>query len=233
MKLFVNGCSFTHGHKGWDNDKNPPDWVWPSIMSSNFEETVNLAWQGGSNARIVRTTLDFFDNVKDPKNWLAVIQWSAYIRLEFHDEESGTYFGFCGANDQPVLTGPDTNKFINIPIRFRKKILYHLESIHTQSNHQLIEQLVYHQYILSEFFTKKNIKFLFTGMNSSSQIPRDFEHPLLKLIPHNNVLLPMSHLVNNRTPNLLESDTDSHPNKLGHTVIANYITNELKQRNYL
>lgn len=233
MKLFANGCSFTHGHKDWDDNKSPPNWVWPSVMSSNFDETVNLAWQGGSNGRIVRTTLDFFDKVDDPTNWIAVIQWSAFIRLEFHDEESNTYFGFCGGNDQPVLTGSDTTKFITIPTRFRKKILYHLESLHTQSNQQLMEQFVHQQFILSEYFTKRNIRFLFTGMNSSSQLPTDFAHPLLKLIPSTNVLLPISHFVNNRTPNLLESNTDSHPNKAGHAVIANYITNELKARNYL
>jgi hypothetical protein len=233
MKLYANGCSFTHGHKDWGNNKSPPNWVWPSVMSSNFEETVNLAWQGGSNGRIVRTTLDFFDKVDDPTDWIAVIQWSAFIRLEFHDEESNTYFGFCGGNDHPVLTGSDTTKFITIPTRFRKKIIYHLESLHTQSKQQLLEQFVHHQFILSEYFSKRGIKFLFTGMNSSSQLPNDFTHPLLKLIPNNNVLLPISHFVNNRTPNLLESDTDSHPNKAGHAVIANYITNELKARNYL
>lgn len=233
MKLFANGCSFTHGHTGWDNDKNPPDWVWPSVMSSNFEKTVNLAWQGGSNARIVRTTLDFFDKIDDPSNWLAIIQWSAYIRLEFHDEESDTYFGFCGANDQPVLTGSDTVKFVTIPPRFQKKIRFHLDTLHTQSRRHLIEQFVYQQFVLSEFFTRKNIKFLFIGMNSSSQLPVNFTHPLLKLIPSNNVLLPMTRFVNQNTPNLIESESDTHPNKMGHAVIANYITNELKARNYL
>ena len=61
MKLFVNGCSFTHGHKDWDKSMLATDWAWPSLMSDRFDETVNLAWQGGSNHRIVRTTLEFFD----------------------------------------------------------------------------------------------------------------------------------------------------------------------------
>ena len=70
-------------------------------------------------------------------------------------------------------------------------------------------------------------------MNSSSQLPVNFTHPLLKLIPSNNVLLPMTRFVNQNTPNLIESESDTHPNKMGHAVIANYITNELKARNYL
>jgi len=233
MKLFVNGCSFTHGHKSWDNDKNSPDWVWPSIMSSNFEETVNLAWQGGSNARIVRTTLDFFDKVKDGSDWIVVIQWSAITREDLHDEETDTYFGVLHESPVPVLTGEDCIKFIHIPDSFYRAVEIYQKTAHMRSTKQMLEKLIYQQFIISSFFKRKNIKFLFTGMNQRSTIPNDFEHPLKQYLPPENNLLPISNFVNIATPNLIESETDFHPNKKGHQVIANYITNELKQRNYL
>lgn len=233
MKLFVNGCSFSHGHKDFDNNMSPPEWVWPSLMSSNFDETVNLAWQGSSNGRILRSTLDFFDKVKDGSDWIAIIQWSAVTREDLYDEDTDTYFSALLESPVPVLIGEDRVKFIHIPDSFYRAVEIYQKSSLLRSTKQMLENLIRQQFIVSSFFKRKNIKFLFTGMNQRSTIPNDFDHPLKQFLLLENNLLSLSHLVNMDTPNLIESKTDSHPNKMGHQVIANYITNELKQRNYL
>ena len=234
MKLFVNGCSFTHGHKDFTDDMQSPDWVWPNLLSNYFERTENLSWLGGSNDRIVRTTLDFFDKVKDGENWLAIIQWtSAFTRAELHDQESDTYFGCLPGENNPVLTGKDTTKFITIPNRIFRCVSTYQKTAHIRSNKQMMESFIQQQFVLSEFFKRKRVNFLYIGMNSKSIVPNNTKYPLLQYLPTDKTLLPISHFVNQRTPNLVESDTDFHPNKPGHTVIANYITNELKQRNYL
>ena len=69
-------------------------------------------------------------------------------------------------------------------------------------------------------------------MSHSSFVSNDFDHPLMKVFSKENNVLTFSALINHNM-SLRESETDWHPNKAGHTVLANYITNELKARNYL
>jgi hypothetical protein len=233
MKLFVNGCSFSHGHTDFEDVTTPLSWVWPSLISDNFESTHNLAWMGGSNARILRTTLEFFDKIKDGSDWVAIIQWSSITRDELHDEETDTYFGALLDSPQPVLAGEDRFKFVHIPDSLVKAVNVYQRTAHLRSTKHMLEKLIYQQFIISNFFKRKNIKFLFTGMNQRSTIPNDFNHPLKQFLSPENNLLPISNFVNPGTPKLIESETDLHPNKEGHRVIAQYITNELKVRNYL
>lgn len=235
MKLFVNGCSFTHGHKDWGNSMLPTDWVWPSLLSSNFEETVNLAWQGGSNHRIVRTTLDFFDNIKDGSDWLAVIQWTnPYSRSELYDARTKTYFGYCEGSTEPVLDLSANTKFINIPKNFYRSLEIFKQSLMTRSFVELEQTFIFHHFVLAEFFKKKNIRFVFVSLSSHSYIHPENSHPLVKLLPRSNILdTTLTSFINPGVKHLIESDTDYHPNKLGHEVIAKYITKELEARTYL
>ena len=57
MKLFVNGCSFTHGHKDWGKSMLATDWVWPSLMSDRFDETVNLAWPSKTDQLLLQVEI--------------------------------------------------------------------------------------------------------------------------------------------------------------------------------
>ena len=60
MKLVANGCSFTYGHKDSENSM-APDWVWPSLFNDTkqFTSTINLAVEGASNDRVVRTSIEY------------------------------------------------------------------------------------------------------------------------------------------------------------------------------
>ena len=234
MNLYVNGCSFTHGHKDWDDNKSPPKWVWPSLLENYFDEVINNAWQGGSNYRIVRKTLEFFDKRKDCSEWIAIIQWTdPFGRMELYDEETDTYFGYMPGCQTPILYGPDHNKFITIPDKIFRMVSIYEKSTIVRSRKILESAFVQQQFLLSEYFKRKNIKFLYTAMNSSSKVHPETSHPLTQFLPYENMTTTFSSFVNPNTPNLIESSKDFHPNKDGHAVIANYITNELKARNYL
>jgi hypothetical protein len=232
MKLFVNGCSFSHGHNLTDDLS--PKWVWPYLMS-DFDEVANYAWLGGSNDRILRTTLDFFNTIDNVSEWIAVIQWTdPYNRTELYDEGSDTYIGYCLGAPSAVLGIPDHKKFISNPTRFAEQVRkYGQYSILSTTKKQKETNLIHQQLLLSNYFISKGINFLYTSMSSTGTVDINHPYPLAKLLPRENIIDPISRHVSLMQPDLIESQTDLHPNKEGHKVIARYITNELKQRNYL
>ena len=235
MKLFVNGCSFTHGHKDWGNSMLPTDWVWPSLMSEKFTETVNLAWQGGSNTRVVRTTLEFFDKINDPVDWLVIIQWTnTYSRTEMYDEKTDTYFGFCDGSDEPVLDLTANTKFVTIPDNFYRAIQLYKQATIIRSNSELESIFIQQNFVLSEYFKRRGIKFAFVSLSSNSFVHPESGHPLVKYLARESYMdTTLTSFINPGVRHLIESDTDFHPNKEGHKVIANYIIKELEARNYL
>lgn len=235
MKLFVNGCSFTHGHKDWDKSMLATDWVWPSLLADKFEDTVNLAWQGGSNHRIVRTTLEFFDKIKDPGNWLAIIQWTQpYSRTEMYDAKTKTYFGYCDGSDEPVFDLSANTKFVTIPKDFYRTIQLYKQTTIIRSHVELQSSFIHQNFLLSEYFKRRGIKFVFASLSSYSFIHPENEHPLVKHLARENYLeTTLTSFINPSAKHLIESETDFHPNKAGHKVIANYITKELEARKYL
>lgn len=236
MKLFTNGCSFTHGHKEYKNNrKDAPDWVWPSIVAENFDDHVNLAWMGGSNDRILRTTLEFFNSIKDKKDWVAVIQWSdCFNRAELYDPETDTYFGYIGGSGYtPVLDQTTNTKFVELPKPLYRIAEIYEKSIITRPDRILEDKLAQQQFLLAHFFKEHNINFLYTGMAANSLVSPDSISHIAKHLPYHNILPPLSIFANSDSLKFIESETDFHPNKAGHRVIANYITNELRARNYI
>lgn len=233
MKLFVNGCSFSHGHN-LTQDNLFPNWTWPYLITG-FDEVVNYAWIGSSNHRMLRTTLDFFDNVENTAEWVVVIQWTdPYSRTELYDEESDTYIGYCLGAPGEVLGLPEYKKFISNPVRFTEQVnRYEKYGVLTTTKKQQEINLIHQQLLMSTYLNSKNINFLYTSMSGSGKIDPDYAYPLVKLLPNHNIIDPISRYVNLMQPHLIESQTDLHPNKAGHKEIARYITNELKQRTYL
>lgn len=233
MKLFTNGCSFTHGHNLYKD--LAPTWTWPFKMSVEFDEVVNYAWFGGSNTRIVRTTLDYFNKVDVGNEWIAVIQWTdPHSRTELYDEETDTFIGFCLGAPSAILGLPDHKKFVDFPPQFDIMIdRYKNYGLLFNTTKQNEINLIHQQLLLADFLRSKNIKFLYTSMSYSGFIPHDHNYPLAKLLPRSNIIDPISKHVSLLQPDLIESLTDLHPNKDGHQVIANYITQELQARQYI
>jgi hypothetical protein len=114
MKLYASGCSFTwggeliktlHDENGQILDEYNSSQLnlhrlaitWPKHLSDllGCTEFYNCGMGCGSNARIVRKTLDFFvpkvlanENLSD---YVAVIQWTEPSRFEFHDAVSNSW----------------------------------------------------------------------------------------------------------------------------------------------
>ena len=91
MKLYVNGCSFSHGHKDFKikNGKSDisPDWVWPMLLKDNFDNVVSEAYRGSSNHRIIRRSMEYLNTLNDPENWIVVLQFANIQRQEYYDED--------------------------------------------------------------------------------------------------------------------------------------------------
>lgn len=104
MKLYTNGCSFTHGHKdhtvipspdGLDfkSIKKDAPWAWPRMLEPHFDEVVNEAWSGGSNERVFRRSIEFLSQIEDPSDWVVILQFTNLDRSEWFDSISNTWIG--------------------------------------------------------------------------------------------------------------------------------------------
>ena len=176
MKLYTNGCSFTHGHKDFggcgDTDPimpdSPPAWVWPSLLKNNFDEVVNQAWRGTGNNRIVRRTIDFLSTVNDPENWWIVIQWANLQRLEWFDDETNTWYTqlLHGAViDDLAQSGLDPK---NRPIIERKEKITIPYITEVRTDEEAILDLLYQTITLDTFLKAKGFNnVLYTSMSNN------------------------------------------------------------------
>jgi Family of unknown function (DUF6071) len=101
MYIFANGDSYSYGHGLSNIGTEPRQWPldhrdkiyalensWPSQLAQLHNlDYVNLSKPGGSNDRIVRTTLQYFtgNHLPDP---LVIIGWTGVHRRELHIKES-------------------------------------------------------------------------------------------------------------------------------------------------
>ena len=97
MKIVANGCSFTYGHKDSVNNQ-APSWVWPSLFKDMKEITkvVNLAVEGASNDRVVRTSIEYFEKNKgiDLNNTILVVQHPTPNRGEWFHIKNKLWIGY-------------------------------------------------------------------------------------------------------------------------------------------
>lgn len=107
MFLYANGCSMTAGSEAENNEKINYRDSFPAVISKILGwEQLNHAIPGGSNQRIVRTTILFVEEWlqenKNPEDLFVLITWTGNDRLEVmhqndthhllvHDLDSETY----------------------------------------------------------------------------------------------------------------------------------------------
>jgi len=87
MKLLANGCSMTHGQElvtdGYDPANTQLCYAKKIFDEEEiFEQYVNIAMPGISNAHIVESTIDYLIT-NDPGNTFVVIGWTSPIRYSF------------------------------------------------------------------------------------------------------------------------------------------------------
>jgi hypothetical protein len=100
--LFANGCSFTYG----DELKNKFDDRWSYILSNKLNlEEINIAHDGASNDRILRSTIDWISyNTDKLKDTFFIIGWTGPERWEEWLDASISKFNVQGYKPNCKLT---------------------------------------------------------------------------------------------------------------------------------
>jgi hypothetical protein len=192
---------------------------------------------GGSNRRIVRTTLDFFyeklnkgENLED---YLAVIQWSDIGRTERFKHDSWWYMLITGsAQDASFGYRP---KYLSWKECEHARRFYYKDIQHDiQDFYDTIEHLT----ALSGFFTKYKIPYVFIHLNGIDNFTD------AKLTEHQRTALDtfnwysdnfntayVSSLYDGFTHSV--SPQDGHPNRQGHADIATSLSKYIIEKKLL
>lgn len=255
MNLYVNGCSYTHGHKDWGeldpmNPDSPPSWVWPSMLQPEFDKVVNQAWRGTSNKRIVRRTIDYLSTITNPADWWVVIQLTSPERTEWFDDDTLSWVSQLF--DQTVYDDWAKDCLSDQPRINRKSQLAMPYVNEIRHDEQKILDLFYNIITLETFFKARGFnKVLYTSMARSGNYKYHLD-VLNESIATDTMLV--NQYINKNSPNihlfrqlttLLDGDkflkpmsivteghedTDGHPNKEGHRIFSRYIVNEMEKR---
>ena len=252
MKLFANGDSFTfggglynaHGQSGSMTplSTNPLNQerlavTWPGLLKemTGAESLVNYAMSGGSNARIVRTTLDYFYDLlykgENLSEYTAVIQWTEFARTEFMIDRNWFYFGPGGASTD---IGIGETAIPPCKAEFYVENYYKTYYKVLQSDQQDITNFVAHTAALGNFFKVHNIKYMFC-MHVDCFL---YSHKIKKIDQIKQVLnsefnwlngsMHDSVLINFLDESTRVSADDAHPNTHGHQRIAQQIRNHIE-----
>lgn len=152
MFLYANGCSMTAGSEAENDEKINYKDSFPAVISNMLGwEHLNAALPGGSNSRIIRTTILWVENwlisEKDPAELFVLINWTGNDRLEvMHQNE--TY---------PLLVHDlDSEEYQKIPPMVRRYYESYLGAVDNRDMIALQNILLMESYLKS-----KNINYLF------------------------------------------------------------------------
>ncbi len=247
MELVANGCSFTFGHKDSLNSM-APDWVWPSRFngSKGFTNVVNLAVEGASNDRVVRTSIEYFEKNKgiDLNNVVLVVQHPTPNRGEWFNIENKLWIGYVTTMEDVLYdisvtdyTKQDLDK-IKTDTETERKVFDQYKKF-VESDITEIINYFKNIILLQTYCKQKEIKLLQVGLSArcipelyfreeNTDIAKNiYCKELYKLIDQN---IFCNRFLTDITAGNEESPTDGHPNEAGHNIIFRYIYNEIKKR---
>lgn len=245
MKLLVNGCSFSAGSTMQGN----VPWIWPMIISENFSEVHNISKAGGSNDRILRTTMNFCK--KNMEDYLVIIQWTSTFRHEYYSNQYGWLNITCNVGDSNVTQLiNESNKHNNsIEVTDEKGNIITNEFMLDALNDEMLYLTSINDYnvrylrnvlTLQYFLEKKNIKYMFTSMNENEHININLDAIYTKHTDITQLEANMKQLINkpNWSKQSLQtymgenyiSQNDRHPNEIGNKLIAQALFGELMEK---
>jgi hypothetical protein len=254
MKLFANGCSFTIGE-----NLVPPQLIghrdpiiresaiqerlskaWPNRLGEllNADQVVNLGIGCGSNARIVRTTLDWClsQNQQDLSEWTAIIQWTHPSRYEYYIPKLGNRKDYRQHESGPETLDIDPDRWGKVKAGVRTGIeneslkvgsfdldeLVQLPYLLWTPQQGVYENLEHYNAIVS-IFNQFQIRYFFwhlLGYYSSPQLDSYIKENFNWIDKTN----PNAMCDWERIPN------DGHPSELGHSQISQWIYDLIAQR---
>ena len=261
MKLYTNGCSFTQGtypftsgtngekicqhYNGYEFIAEKQDFVWPWMLGKHFDFVFNHGKMATGFDRVVRTTLEFIECL-DPneyQDWIFVIEPTMPERKEYlyddgkigqvslpmDDDQKAIVFFHTRDHDINYM---DELSFEDVPTK--ALIEYHMWF-------QNLNSLRYDHYknllLLQEILNSKGIKFLYCPLMTHNTL---ITHPednidcinlLVNLMNGDKILKSMTSLLREDKKYYIEDD--NHPNALGNQMIADYIKEEMENRNWL
>ena len=247
MKLVANGCSFTFGHKD-SVASQPPSWVWPSCFNEKeeFTDIVNLAVEGASNDRVVRTSIEYFEKNKgiDLNNTILVVQHPTPNRGEWFHKKNKLWIGYVTTMEDVLYDISVTDRTkedleqIRIDTKIERKVFDQYKAI-VESD--LTEVIKYFKNIilLQTYCKQKGIKLLQVGL-SARCLPRVHFKESRQSISNNIFCKELYKMIDESiicdrfltdiAKGNEESPDDGHPNEVGHDLIFRYIYNEIKER---
>jgi hypothetical protein len=222
--FLFNGCSFTYGAEleGINNDlDHQRTHRFSHLVGEHYNKTYdNISKSGSSNDRIVRTTLEWFENGNTCD--LAIIQFTLVSRLEYMHPLQNRELDISPAMIKNCL---DDN-FIKQSMKSYYKDVYNV----THGFYNFYRNL----FILEQYFEKNNIKHYFMKLRNI-KIASDDQLVLWKSICRNKytdiVSISGDILSRNNTEDYcpcIKNDVNvhllgTHPNEMGHKKIANHI----------
>jgi len=162
-KLLINGCSHTEAS---ECNKNFADYF------TDFQY-VNLAKGGGSNHRILRTTVEYLENNNVD---LVIIGWTTHERFEFSWRGQRTDYTLYKQSEDK-----DLEKF------------YRYLDLNIADWNTGLEDTITYQFLLQNYLNSKNIDFLYCNMFNS--IPKDCQIPLWNSIDTSKYYKPQESFI--------------------------------------
>lgn len=248
MIYYANGCSFTWGGSLYEFRPENDVWlprdvdhplnkerlnsVYPYHLGKLIKasKVINDSMGCGSNYRIIRTTLNYFNNLISKgipiNDHFVTIQWTEPSRFEYYDEITNTW------NMLTTVTfvsesGPEH------PSNAKKVHDFYYKNIYsTKQSHDIF---ISHITCLGSFFQKHNIPYLFyTHTNFWLDYfteTEDFDH-FNNLVSRFNWWgdIP-SHAY--MSGGKVDSPFGAHPSKKGHQQWAQLVFEDIKKKNLL
>jgi hypothetical protein len=200
-------CETNSERKLFDEYRSKHCWGYKLGELIGANQVINLGWPGGSNDRIVRTTLEYIDsnhqNIKNnPDNYIFIIGWTAPDRTEFYVEQYKNYKNF-----HPTSTN--------------EEVEYYFTRLST--DHGSRQRSYQHIVTLQNTFKKLGLKYIFFAAYPSYNI---FDFNIFKPSTYSNLIdtsLIIQETMHGYLGNSYAKGPRYHYFEEGHAVWAKYI----------
>ncbi len=245
--LYANGCSYVYGDGCQDNPglsdvvcERWSEYAWPKFLAERLNAAcVNDAIGGGSNARIVRTTIDYVARCteEERKDLLVIIGWTTIDRDEkyltgFESYPDGWYRFNAAQQYVDYVIPPSSDRRV---LEIEK---YHKEHVRFYEPRGAAELFLHQVLSLRGFLESVGVKHLFfsslPNIEWMSRTVREELNHLLKLLDVPQIIDLNSNIydwivANNLTP----FSSCEHPLLPAHKGWAEHLHNELILRKIL
>lgn len=191
--IFANGCSHTAGS---ESTRGYIDYIAEALQMP----ATNIAHPGGSNHRILRTTIDWLETNPAPE--LVIIGWSTHERFEF---------SFDGQVHDYTLDKHSTDSELE---RF-----YRYSDLHLADWNVGLDNTLLYQLSLQLYLDKQEIPYIYCNMFNS--IPKDCQHPGWLAMDKNKYYMPYTSIIEKYLSAMPDHfSATKHANALVHKYIA-------------